>query len=364
MLRLRLRKKEGKVQDFLSIKFWNNTILDYIYFFGSLLASLIIILLFRHILLKLILKRSKNSPTSLDGMIVRSIKIYLIPMLYALALYLNLKWLTLSDGAARVVDIAAQVLLTIFGAAIISAILVFVVNKYIEKRYKGGEKANWIRVIIRAVVWICALLLFLDNIGVHITALVAGLGIGGIAVAFAAQAVLEDIFSFVTIYFDKPFETGDYITVDDLMGTVEHIGVKTTRLRSINGEQLVFSNKDLTSSRVHNYKKIEKRRVLFTIVVTYDTPSEKLKEIPGMIKKAVESMEKTSFDRSHFKEFTESGLKFETVYYVLSEDYNLYMDIQQAVNLSIKEALDKSGIEFAFPTRMVYLQKHGGENIS
>jgi len=200
------------------------------------------------------------------------------------------------------------------------------------------------------------LLLALDNMGVDITALIAGLGIGGIAVALALQNVLGDLFASLSIVLDKPFVIGDFIIVDDLLGTVERIGLKTTRVRSLYGEQLVFSNSDLLNSRIRNYKRMFERRILFSIGVTYQTPHEKLATIPGIIREVIESQEQVRFDRAHFKEYGDSALKFEIVYYVLVPDYNTHMDIQQAINLAIVRRFEEEKIEFAFPTQTLYLK--------
>jgi len=347
------------LQAFLELKFWNNTILDYLIFLGSLAASFIVLLVFKRIILRRLVKWAEKTPTSLDDMLLKAFKRYLLPLLYVGALYLNTKWLKLSDGAEDVINVIALAAVMILGAVIISSLLIYLLNKYFEKRQREVNKAamRWIGALIKAIVWVGALLLFLDNRGVKITTLVAGLGIGGIAVAFAAQAVLEDIFSFVTIFFDRPFEIDDFIIIDNLSGTVEHIGIKTTRVRSISGEQLIFSNKDLTNSRVRNYKRMLSRRVAFSLGVTYDTPLDKLKEIPALIKQIIDAVDQTDFSRAHFKEFADSSLNIEVVYFVLSQDYDIYMDVQQDINFGIKEAFDARGIEFAFPTQTLYLQQ-------
>ena len=190
------------------------------------------------------------------------------------------------------------------------------------------------------------------------SALVAGLGVGGIAVAFAAQAIIEDIFSYFTIFLDRPFQIGDFITTGDYLGEVKHIGIRTTRLKSLGGEELVFSNKDLTSARIRNYKTMEERRVVFSIGVTYDTPLEKLKQIPEVLKEIIDSKEMTRFDRAHFLSYGDSSLKYEIVYYVLSGDYNKYMDVHQAINFDIRERFDAMELEFAFPTRTLYIESN------
>lgn len=190
--------------------------------------------------------------------------------------------------------------------------------------------------------------------------MIAGLGIGGVAVALAAQAILGDLFSYFAILFDRPFEVGDFIILGDFLGTIEHIGIKTTRVRSLGGEQLVFSNTDLTSSRVRNYKRMGQRRVVFKLGVTYQTTLTQLETIPGMIEKIVKNVKNTTFDRAHFLSYGDFSLIFEVVYYVMSRDYNKYMDIQQEINFAVKKEFEAGNIEFAYPTQTVYLTKTAG----
>ena len=207
----------------------------------------------------------------------------------------------------------------------------------------------------RVVLWSFILLLALDNLGINVTALIAGLGVGGIAVALAVQNILGDLFASLSIVLDKPFAVGDFLIIDDLLGSVEHVGLKTTRLRSLSGEQLVFSNSDLLQSRIRNYGRMHERRVVFEIGVTYQTPRAKLEIIPAIMREAIEASEDTRFDRSHFKAYGTFSLNFETVYYVLTADYNRYMDIQQAVNLHIHQRFEEEEIEFAYPTQTLFL---------
>ncbi|HEX7022583.1 MAG TPA: mechanosensitive ion channel domain-containing protein, partial [Trueperaceae bacterium] len=161
----------------------------------------------------------------------------------------------------------------------------------------------------------------------------------------------------LSITLDKPFVIGDFLTVGEYQGTVERIGLKTTRVRSLSGEQIVFSNADLLNSRVRNYKRMLERRAVFTLRVRYETPAEKLEAIPAMIQGIVESSGPTRFDRSHFKEYGEYGLVYETVYYMLVPDYNEYMDTQQKINLAVYRAFDAAGISFALPTQRLFLQE-------
>jgi small-conductance mechanosensitive channel len=235
----------------------------------------------------------------------------------------------------------------------------------VVKRRKAGEEetvtwlsgAEWAG---KLVIWSLALLVGLENLGVDVTGLATGMGIGGIAVALAAQSILGDLFASMSIYLDRPFVIGDFLAVDGHFGTVERIGMKSTRLQSLSGEQLVFGNSDLLGSRIRNFGRMKERRASFNIGVTYDTPAAKLERIPQMIREAIESHPNTRFDRSHFKGFGDSALEVETVYYMLVPTYADYMDTQQAVNLTLMERFEDEGIDFAFPTRTVHVVAENG----
>ena len=203
-------------------------------------------------------------------------------------------------------------------------------------------------------------LMALANLGVDITALVAGLGIGGVAIALAVQSILGDLFASLSIVLDKPFVYGDFIVVGDLKGTVEHVGLKTTRLRSLSGEQLVFSNSDLLGSRIRNFKRMYERRVEFSVGVVYQTPAHKLERIPGLLRAIVEARPDLRFDRAHLKELGASSLNFELVYFVLGPDYNHFMDRQQEICLETFRRFDEEGIEFAYPTQTLFLARENG----
>jgi small-conductance mechanosensitive channel len=210
-----------------------------------------------------------------------------------------------------------------------------------------------INFVAAILVWALVTLLALDNLGVNITALVAGLGIGGIAVALAVQTTLSNLLGSLAIALDKPFVVGDTITVDQDTGKVERIGISNTRLRSVNGEQIVISNADLLKARIHNFGRMYERRVLFTIGVLYTTPREALQRIPAIIEAAVRAHDKVRFERSHFVAYGDSSLQFETVYFVLDPDYLLYVNIHQAINLRILEEFEQQGIGLAYRTRVM-----------
>ena len=195
----------------------------------------------------------------------------------------------------------------------------------------------------------------MDSLGVKISALIAGLGIGGIAIALAAQTILGDLFSCFIIFFDRPFVTGDFIIIGEFKGTVDKIGLKTTRLISLGGEQLIFSNTDLTNSRIRNYKRMDRRRIVFEFGVIYQTTLTQLKKIPQIVEEIITQIPETTFDRAHFASYGDFSLNFEVVYYVNDRDYNKYMNIQQEINFQIKETFEKEGIEFAYPTQTLFL---------
>jgi small-conductance mechanosensitive channel len=223
------------------------------------------------------------------------------------------------------------------------------------QRYPASATVTTLTFILRAVVWVIVVLTILANLGVNITAFVASLGIGGIAIALAVQNILSDLFASLSIALDKPFETGDFIISGELLGTVEYIGIKTTRVRSLSGEQVVISNTELLKRLIRNYKRMSERRALFNFGVTYNTPFEHLEALPGIIKKIIEDHPKARFDRAHFAKFGADSLEYEVVYYMLEPDYNLFMDTQQHINLELMRACAERGIDFAFPTRTLHI---------
>ncbi|MBI4512512.1 MAG: mechanosensitive ion channel family protein [Gemmatimonadetes bacterium] len=279
--------------------------------------------------------------------------------LLLLALYAGSQALTLPRPASGAIRAVAVLALLVQGALWANGVISFWITRQMRKRMQEDAAAATsiaaLHFLSRLVLWSVVLLLALDNLGVDVTALVAGLGVGGIAVALAAQNILGDLFACLSIVLDKPFVIGDFIIVGDQLGTVEHIGLKTTRVRSLWGEQLVFSNGDLLGSRIRNFGRMYQRRVVFAFGVTYQTAYEKLAAIPGMVREIIEAQEHARFDRAHFKEFGDSALNFEVVYYVTQPDYNLYMDIQQAINLALVRRFEEEAIEFAYPTRTLYV---------
>ncbi|MDQ7797936.1 MAG: mechanosensitive ion channel family protein [Candidatus Edwardsbacteria bacterium] len=347
------------LNEFLSQTFLNNRVLDYAVSLGILAGSAIIIKIADLIVIARMKKLAEKTANQFDDRLVEAIDKKVIPMLYLGAVYLSIQNLHVVPMAHKAINIAGAIVLTYLAAKLILSLAVYSVETYWKKR--GGEDSSQntayrgILTVLKLVVWSLALIILLDNFGVKISALVAGLGIGGLALAFAAQKVLGDLFSYFSIFFDRPFEIGDFIIVGEFQGTVEHIGIKSTRVRSLGGEQLIFANTDLTNSRLRNYKRMINRRVVFKIGVTYGTGAKKMKEIPGIIGGIIKNIPCAIFDRAHFASYGDFSLNFEVVYYVEGGDYLKYMDIQQQINLAIMEAFAKKKIEFAYPTQTLFV---------
>lgn len=347
--------------EFLEQTFYQNTIKEWL--MALLLFGVVWVII--RLLFSLISRKfrvlAQKTETTLDDLVAdlfQKVKFY---VLFVVSVYIGSLLLTLPPVVEKVLGEVLVIALLIQGGIWGSVVIEYWINRY--KKDKMEEDAATVTTftalgfIGRIALWTVVLLLALDNLGVEVSALIAGLGIGGVAVALALQNVLGDLFASLSIVLDKPFVIGDFIIVDNYLGTIEHVGLKTTRVRSLSGEQLIFANSDLLKSRIRNYKRMVERRIVFTLGVTYQTPYEKLKKIPQIIKEVLEKQENARLDRAHFKEYGDFSLNYEIVYYVQSPDYYLYMDIQQAVNLEIYRRFQEEGIEFAYPTQTLFLRR-------
>ena len=348
-------------ENLLTRSYFNNPLSAWLGAALAALTTLLSVAVARYIIRKRAQAFALTTATKIDDFIVESLRHTRAFFLLALALYAGTRPLSLPDRVEsfihHLVVILTVLQVGIWGNHFIS----FWVKRYTQERMtQDAASVTTISALGFAgkmLLWGVIMLVALDNLGVNITALVAGLGIGGIAVALAAQNILGDLFASLSIVMDKPFVLGDTILVGDFIGTVEHIGLKTTRLRSISGEQLIFTNGDLLQSRIRNFKRMSERRVVFTAGVVYQTPADKLARIPHMIKDIITAQPLTRFDRVHFKSFGDFSLNFEAVYFVLSADFVIYMDTQQAVNLALFHRFAEEGIAFAYPTQMIYTAK-------
>ncbi len=249
-------------------------------------------------------------------------------------------------------------LITISVISGVRRILLVWLNNHTESNEGNVFNPKMFSPFISVLLWGLGGIFILDNFGFKISSIVTGLGIGGIAIAIASQNILGDLLSYVSLVFDRPFEPDDFIILENYMGSIEKIGLRTTRIRSLSGELIVIPNSDIVKSRIRNYKKMEQRRIAFELSITYGTATDKIIQLCEFIKTSIISIENTQFDRAHFKSFGNSALLIETVYYVLSSDYTVYMDIQQKINCIIYDFCNANNIEFAFPTQTISIKNN------
>lgn len=318
-------------------------------------AVLVIVICLKWLVIQRLSKLAAKTDTDFDDSLVEMVGRTRVWLLAFPAIYLGSNSLELGDKAVTVLQAAATLALLLqvglWTIGLMEAWFKRSEQKSLQTDAAAATSLAVMRFIGKLVVWTVIFLMVLDNLGVDITALIAGLGVGGIAVALAVQNILGDLFASLSIVIDKPFVIGDFIVVDDYAGSVEAIGLKTTRIRSIGGEQIIFSNNDLLKTRLRNYKRMRERRILFGFGVLYQTTPDQLQKIPEMAKKIIDKIELARFDRAHFKEFGDSSYNFEVVYWMLKPDYNHYMDTQQTINLELVKAFAEAGIDFAYPTR-------------
>lgn len=340
----------------LDREFFENSVQSMLTAVATFVCIVVILRGLLHIMIVKLRKLAKKTRTKADDVFL---KIFndIHPLSYAaIGIFTGSKALVLPAVVSKSIMALAIIAVVAEVVRVVQSTLLFLVGKF---WLKDGAEAKQLEmltgIVLRLALWSIGILLVLSNLGVNVTSLVASLGIGGIAVALAAQSILGDLFSAFTIYTDKPFTIGDFIVVGDHTGTVKQVGLKTTRIEALQGEEIVIPNNELTSSHLRNFKRMHKRRVDFQIGVEYGTPREKLRKIPELVKQVVSSVEFAEFDRAHFKEFADSSLNFEVIFFVKSNDYLVYMDTRQEINLGIVEAFEKEGIGMAFPTRTVHI---------
>ena len=339
--------------------FVGESIAAVITFILSLLIGYIVYHIFEHYFSRW----AKKTKTTLDDEIIKNTKRPIYFFVIIVGFYYAIDQLSILKPYQYYITqifLVAEVFLT---AYIITRIINVLLSWYAERKIKTGKKAvssNILLVfkkIVHVFVYIFAFLYLLYVSRIDLSGAVVGLGVTGIAIAFALQSILGDAFSAFSIYFDRPFEIGDYVIIDSHEGTVTNISMKSTRLKLLQGEELVVSNKEITSGSIRNFKKMETRRVVFSIGVVYDTPLEKLKKIPTLIKKILETCADVEFQRVHFKEYGTFSLNFEVVYVIKSPDYVKYLDTQQTINYAIKEVFEKEKIDLAVPTQTILVNQ-------
>jgi small-conductance mechanosensitive channel len=350
------------VRDFLEITYYGNPVSAWLTALAVLLGGFALLTVVKKLLVRRVGRFAARTATRLDDLALVLLERTRPYFLFFVALAGALVLLQLGTWRTALRQLSVVVLLlqmAVWGNATITFWLA-----RITATRREGEHAdlgsvttlNALGVLARVVVWIVIFLLALQNFGVNITALITGLGIAGIAVALAVQNILGDVLASLSIVIDKPFVIGDYIVVDAYEGTVENVGLRTTRIKSLSGEQIIFANAELLKARIRNHKGMIERRAAFTIGLQYDTPAEKVELVPQIIRELITSIPQARLDRTHFRSFGDSALNVETVYFVLVPDYNVFMDIQQQINLTLLRRFAAEGIEFAFPTRTVVIK--------
>ncbi len=348
---------------FLEKVYLGNTLQNWLVALGMMVVAFAVLKIIHRVAISRLSKLAATTETPIDDLLVSMLKQTKWLILLIASAYMASYAITLKPSIMAVWQKAVVLILILQGGLWASAGVSFSLGRTLQKQMdRDASSATTIHLlgfVARLVLWVIVLLLILDNLGVNITGLIAGLGIGGIAVALAVQNILGDLLASLSIVLDKPFVIGDFVVVDTLSGTVEHVGLKTTRIRSLSGEQLIFANNDLLKSRIRNYKRMEERRIVFSFGVVYQTPLAKLKAVKEIVGDIVKKQGNARLDRVHFKEYGDSALNFEVVYFVMKPDFNIYMDIQETINLEMFRRFQEEGIEFAYPTQTVYVQNQG-----
>ncbi|NOQ39205.1 MAG: mechanosensitive ion channel [Anaerolineales bacterium] len=348
--------------DFLNYVIFENSIQNWLIALGILVGVYLILILIKRIINNRLINQVKSSETEIDNFIIPVLNQTRWFSFLALGLYLAILALNIPAEIREGLVLGNQVILALqlgfWGTGLIS----YYVNRSVANKVKEdhGEDATTLDalgLIGKILLWVILSLIILDNLNIEISSLVASLGIGGIAVALALQNILGDLFASISITLDKPFVIGDYVEVDNFAGDVEDIGLKSTRIRSLSGEELIFSNTDLLNSRIRNYKRLEKRRISFSIAVTYGTSVENLKKIPGIVEEIISPLEYVQFERAHFKSLGDYSLNFAVVYHVHNPEYSSYLNAQQTINLELYQRFELEGIEFAYPTQTVIVEQ-------
>lgn len=341
----------------------NNSLESYFTAIAVFVALLVLLKIFQTLVLSRLNKLAVKSKNKVDDLAIEIFKSIKPPFYVLLSLYIGFRMLFLTEFIGKAINVLFLILIVYEVIRAISRIIDFAVDSYIAKdKADDGEVENLslmraLKVILKAIVWISGFLVVLSNLGIDIWSLVAGLGIGGLAIALALQSILEDVFSSFSIYLDKPFKVGDYIVIGENSGTVKNIGLKTTRLTSLTGEELIIPNKELTATRVQNFERLQERRAELYFGVTYNTAQEKLEKIPNIVEEVVKQHSDMEFIYCYFSEFADSSLNYESAYNIKTTDYTEYVKAKERVNLAINKRFKEESIEFAFPTQTVILEK-------
>lgn len=345
-------------EEFLTRPFLGNPVQNWLEAAAGLVGTFVILSIAQRIVAARLAKLAERTTTDVDDLLVDLLRRTRPFFLFALGCFVGVHFLALPENGHKYARIGVVLLALVQAGFWAQGLVAYGIGRLVKSRGATDPArtmgASILAILGQVLVWTTIVLLCLQNVGVEVTPLITGLGVGGIAVALALQTVLGDLFASITILLDKPFVVGDGVNVNGFSGTIERIGIKTTRIRSVDGEEIIMGNADLVNSRIRNFKRLTERRSVCTVGATYDTPYEKVAAIPAILRECVEACPGARLDRAHFKSFGDSALQFELVYFARTAEYGVYMDVQQEINLRILKRLQAENIEFAFPTRTVH----------
>jgi len=347
------------MKEFLEQIWWGNPLHIYAIVIAEIIILWIAFKLFRKFIISALKKFTTRTASQVDDAVIGAAEKFILPYIYLAINYGIIQQLALSTDIEHVLKVVIAIVTTYYFVRFINHTIHSSVLLFMQGKGESPERIKQltgILIVVKVMVWAGGILMLVDNLGYDITTIITGLGIGGIAIALAAQNILGDLFSYFVIFFDKPFGIGDVISVNNVTGTVERIGIKTSHIRSVSGEQLIMPNAELVKSTIKNIKRLERRGVTFKLNVRYDTKKENLRSIPELVQQIIDAQQHVTFDRCHLVTFGDYSLAFEVLYFIDSSDYKLYLDIQQKVYLDIMNAFTDKGIDFAFPGQTFILQ--------
>ncbi len=348
-------------QEILDYSLWGNSVQDYILAIAVFAAAVIIFRIIKYGVLRRLRSIAESTHAEIDDLLVKVVDKIRWPFYVFFAVSIALSLIQVHNLVNVFFTYATPIVVVFIIVQSLQQFVDYGMQKLAKdkKQETEGSVVKVLGRIFRGALWALAFVYIISLFGVNVTTVVASFGVLGIVLGFGLQHILTDIFASFSIFFDKPFEVGDFIIVGDNLGVVKNVGIRSTRIQSLWGHEVVISNQELTSTRINNYKKLERRRVEFNFGVVYDTPSEKLEKVLKITEEVIDKIELAELDRVHFKKYGDYSLEFEVVYYIDNPDYNTYMDIQQEINFSLKKRFEKEGISFAYPTQTVIVNERG-----
>lgn len=335
--------------------YWGNTVFQYAVALLIFAFTVLVIMLIKKGFLSYSARFAEKSSTLIDNAIIEMVGTVSAPFYWFASLVFALQYLHLSPVVSAIINRIFIIWFIIQAIVAFQIFIDFIISEKVRTNTKAGSAmiSGILSGLIKIGLWLTALLFILSNFGVDITSLIAGLGIGGIAIALAAQSILGDLFSSIAIFFDRPFVIGDYIDIGTNSGTVQKIGIKTTRIRALSGEEIVIPNKDIAAARISNYRRMKERRAIIDVAVPYGTDSKTLEKIPALLEVSVADVGHASFRNAYLIKMGPSALIFELVYLIDDRDYELYLQAKQAILFNIVRTFAKHKIALIAPGQVL-----------